>query len=310
MGDGTKESPYTREDVLKLIKENSGTAIVLDLSGKVFEEGIDLSKLNLDGIILRNAWLVGVKLKGSRLVASHLERAFLVDAHLEGAILGGAYLEGAWLIRTHLEGANLYGAYLEGADLSNAHLEGVRLGYVRFSSDTRIDNSDWGSYIIGEEKNGAFVLASDTYRRLKMWYTEHGIYDVAGEFFYREMEVKRKALKWWPNPLPKTRQTLYWLLCGYGERPLKVVISGISVLLVFVLLYFLSRGVAPYDFTMEAFLGSLYYSAVSFTALGYGPWFSANSVRSWVQGVGATEAFIGVFMMALFLITLTRKMTR
>ena len=33
MGDGTKENPYTREDVLRLIKENGGTAKELDLSG-------------------------------------------------------------------------------------------------------------------------------------------------------------------------------------------------------------------------------------------------------------------------------------
>ncbi len=36
MGDGTKEKPYTREDVLKLIKENESTAYGLDLSEKSF----------------------------------------------------------------------------------------------------------------------------------------------------------------------------------------------------------------------------------------------------------------------------------
>jgi len=30
MGDGTKENPYTREDVLRLIEENGGTAKGLD----------------------------------------------------------------------------------------------------------------------------------------------------------------------------------------------------------------------------------------------------------------------------------------
>lgn len=38
MGDGTKENPYTREDVLKLIEENGGIA-----------KGLDLTEGNLKG---------------------------------------------------------------------------------------------------------------------------------------------------------------------------------------------------------------------------------------------------------------------
>jgi hypothetical protein len=60
--------------------------------------------------------------------------------------------------------------------------------------------------------------------------------------------------------------------------------------------------------TPNTFLNSLYYSAVSFTALGYGSW--VPEPTGWVKGLGAFEAFLGVFMMALFLITFTRKMTR
>ena len=36
MGDGTEQNPLTREDVLRLIEENVGKAIGLDLSEKVF----------------------------------------------------------------------------------------------------------------------------------------------------------------------------------------------------------------------------------------------------------------------------------
>jgi hypothetical protein len=37
MGDGTKKNPYTRKDVLRLIEENGGRTVGLDLSGKYFE---------------------------------------------------------------------------------------------------------------------------------------------------------------------------------------------------------------------------------------------------------------------------------
>ena len=295
MADGTEQNPLTREDVLKKIEENGGTAEGLDLSGKVFEKGIDLQGLNLEGIILR-------------------------DAHLEGATLSLAHLEGAVLFGAHLEGAVLFGAHLEGAVLCVAHLEGAVLAGAEFSSDTRLDNIDWGNFILEEEKGNffkeekpssfSFRIAADTYRRLKMWYTNAGVYDIAAKFYYREMEAKRKAQSWKSEPISKLWLWVIKLLCGYGEKPWRVVVWGISVLFGSALLYFFLRGVAPHTLTLQAFLASLYYSAVSFTALGYGPWFSASSVRSWVQGVGAAEAIIGVFTIALFLVTFVRKMTR
>lgn len=300
MGDGTRENPYTREDVLKLIEENGGKAKGLDLSGKVFKRGIDLSELDLEGIILSDA------------------------------VLGYANFKGARLWEVHFEGAHLDFAHFEGAELYFAHLSGAILWFAEFALDTKLEHIDWGSYILGEEKNGNFPAAQITYRRLKIWHTNAGMYDIAAEFYYREMETKRKFAQEQIHKLFKEykvwqflrflfkerdfgnwlRLWLYRLTCGYGERPWRVVAWGLLVLFGLALVYFLLRGVAPYTLTVQAFWSSLYYSAVSFTALGYGPWFSAGSVRSWAQGLGAAEAIIGVFTIALFLITFVRKMTR
>ena len=100
------------------------------------------------------------------------------------------------------------------------------------------------------------------------------------------------------------------VILGYGERPFRVIGWAASLVFGLALIYFLLRGVTPYTFTGQAFLGSLYYSSVSFTALGYGPWFSPTSVRPWVQGVGAFESFVGILMIVLFSITFTTKMRR
>jgi len=332
MGDGTKENPYTREDVLRLIEENVGTAEGLDLSGRVFEAGIGLGKLDLRGIILKKATFLvsfgseeplAARFDGSRLSHAHLEEVDLQHAHLEGAELIGAHLEEANLASSHLKGVDLIGAHLEGADLSitnlkgtdfgNAHLKGIFFWGAKFSSDTRLESVDWGDHIVGEEKEEkrweeredylAMWAVDNVYRRLKLWYAEHGIYNVAGEFFFREMTISRKVLKSWPNPFPRVWSKLLSILCGYGERPLRVVTSAVVVVLGLALIYFAIGTLMP-----NTFLNSLYYSAVSFTALGYGSW--APQPMGWVKGLGAFEAFIGVFMMALFLITFTRKMTR
>ena len=50
-----EEKPLTCEDVRRLIKENGGTAKGLDLSEQTFVEAIDLSDLDLHGIILKDA---------------------------------------------------------------------------------------------------------------------------------------------------------------------------------------------------------------------------------------------------------------
>jgi len=317
MGDGTEKNPFTREDVLEAIEKNGGTARGLDLSGKKFEPRINLGKLDLKKIIIRDATLYG----------AHLEGAILEDAHLEGAYLADAYLEGANLWRAHLEGAKLLGTHLEGANLSGAHLEGTYLFDAKFSPDTNLEDADWGNYILGWEKKGHFGIAEGVYRRLKRWYTDAGMYDIAGEFFFREMTARRKNY-WWPGSKSKSfkellhpfkpkelsraifpRKPFHWawskllsVLCGYGERPIRVVISVFVVVLVLAAAYYLWG-----SFSSSSFWDTLYYSAVSFTALGYG-W--APQPTGWAKGVGAAEAFVGVFMMALFLITFIRKMTR
>lgn len=357
MGDGTRENPYTREDVIRLIEENGGTAKELDLSQKVFEEGIDLSSLDLRGIILKKAALVnaylesadlrrahleGADLQGANLMMAeltggthrerddsvyapyegaylesahlegadltyahfegvdlkyaHLERTLLIGAHFEGADLQGAHLEGADLLGAHLQGTNLSGADIQGTALRTAYLEGAYLGGAKFNYETDFEDVHWGNYKLGEE--------AEIYRGLRMWYTQHGIYDIAGEFFFREMEAKRKRTKWWPQPWHRLWSQFVSLICGYGERPLRVIGWAASVVLVSALIYFVAGSVWEWP----AFWNSLYFSAVSFTALGYGSWL--QTTNDWIRGIGAFESFIGVFTIALFLITFIRKMRR
>jgi hypothetical protein len=289
MGDGTEKNPYTREDVLRLIEENGGKAEGLDLSGKIFEEGVDLRNLNLVGIILKQAFLRDAHLEGAELGVSHLEGAGLIRAHLEGAELWGAYLEGA----------KLWEADLEGTNLPAAHLEGAKLWEAQFSPNTRLEYVDWGNYILGNEIEGNFKRALDIYRRLKQWYTEHGMYDIAGKFFYREMEAKRKGQSWKKEPASKMWSWVIMLLCGYGERYGNVVVAALVIIF----------GLAiAYRFGGIDIRHSIYFSLVSFTALGYGSWMPEPA--GWIKALGAFESFVGVFMMALFLITFVRKMTR
>jgi hypothetical protein len=329
MGDGTKDNPYTREDVLRLIKENGGKAAGLDLSGKIFKDGINLRGINLRGIILKKAvlwdvelevaffegsrqvWVEGAHLEDASLSSADLEEARIFESHLEGADLHDANLKGALLTGAHLERANLSIANLEGAKLRDAHLEGAFLMGVGLSSDTLLVDVDWGNYILGEEREGDkkkdkvwLGMAEETCRCLKIWYTEHGMYDVAAKFYYREMEARRKALKWrskdWHHRLyTECMRALF----GYGEGWKRILFWIAGFILFFALIYFAIGTLTP-----NTFLGSLYYSASSFIALGYGSW--VKEATGWVKGLGVFETFLGFFLMTLLLVTFVRKWTR
>jgi uncharacterized protein YjbI with pentapeptide repeats len=422
-----KAKPLNRKDLLKQIEKRSNKAEGLDLSRREFEENIDLSQLDLSGILLREASLWYARLEGANLSGAHLERAILRGAYLEGANLSGAHLEGADLQGAHLEGANLSGAYLkkanllkahlekasladarlegavleearldwadlsganlekaylmnayldganlsgahlkeaqledislEGAKLAKAHLEGANLQRANLQGatlqgahlqqanlkycdlsgvDTNLNKADlegaklyaanlfqanieginWGAnYIVGEEqdskqeankdkKRELMKEAASVYRNLKRWHTEQGSYDLAGEFFFREMTARRKTLKWRPNPFPRIWSNFVSFICGYGERPLRAIIWAASVIVGFALIYFLIGSTWEWG----AFGNSLYFSALSFTTLGYGSWLEITN--AWIKGIGVFESFIGIFTIALFLITFVRKMTR
>ena len=332
MGDGTKENPFTREGVLKKIEENGGKAEGLKLSNCKFVDVIDLSNLDLSRIELKKAHLFRANFNGSNLDGASMQRADLQYAtfnpfeskiaslqavDFRGARLGNAEFKGAdltvaifrgelgYLSPAHLDNTDFRGANLFLANFGGCHFYGTKLegAYIRGADiyEAHLEEVDWGKYIIGEErKKEELYFAERVYRRLKLWYTNVGMYDMAGEFFFREMTVKRKALKWWPNPLNRAISKLISMLCGYGERPSNVVISALVVVLGLATVYVYGGLDLPY---------SMYFSAVSFTALGYGSW-AHTPPSNWVQGLGAFESFLGVFMMALFLITFTRKMTR
>jgi len=274
MGDGTEKNPYTRDDILRLIKENGDTAEGLDLSGKNLA-GIDLSNLNLGSVILQGA--------------------YLPDANLQGTLLPNANLQDAFAVNANLRGASLWFANLEGAYLSHAELY-----------DAMLDEIKWGpQYIMGEENAGDFLHAKEVYRILKKSLQEAGMYDLAGEFFYREMEARRKDLKSRkPFQIHRLWLELFRFLCGYGERPLRVIVWAAAVVFGLAFIYFGIDSAREWRF----FGDYLYFSAVSFTALGYGSWLRVTN--DWIRGIGAFESFIGVFMIALFLVTFTRKMTR
>jgi hypothetical protein len=349
MGDGTKENPYTREDVLRLIEENGGKAEGLDLSNQKFVEAIDLSDLDLSGIKINYVRLFRANFNGSNLDRAIMQKAYLGyatfnpleskvaslqgvdlrwanlhDAEFREADLSAAQFQEtrfqgvihppelqdkllellpASLDRTDFRDANLFranfkGCYFYGTKLEGAHIRGADI------TEAHLEEVDWGSYIAGEEISKEFYFAEHVYRRLKLWYRDAGMYDIAAKFYYREKEANKKSLKLfsksWNHRIAS--QLSYWVF-GHGEDWKRLLFWIAGFILLFALIYFSVGTLTP-----NTFLNSLYYSAVSFIALGYGSWI--KEATGWVKGLGVFETFLGFFMMTLLLVTFVRKWTR
>ena len=320
--DETEAPPHagkrlTRADVLRLIEEHGGPE-GLDLRRADLREA-DLSKLDLHRAVLWRANLEGADLQGANLRRANFQGAVLRDANLEAASLRDANLRGALLVGAKLQEAHLHVADLQGAQLWWANLQGAYLWLANLRRawlaganlrDANLEGVNWGNYILGEEIAGDFGGAASVYWTLKQRHTEAGMYDIAGEFHYREWEAQRKLAAKGDPALGERRRLPYALalnalrfLNGYGERPERVIGWVVAVILGFALGHWLAGTVE------RGFLEALYYSAVSFTALGYGGW--APQPQGWAgRFLGVGESLLGVFMMALFLVTFTRKMTR
>jgi len=123
----------------------------------------------------------------------------------------------------------------------------------------------------------------------------------------------------------------FWnMIYGYGEKPCNVVLTALVIIFFFALSFSLIglgnpeiielKGTAIHqnsgniiDLASKGFLknnvtrnfpDSLYFSLITFTTLGYGDF---RPLEGWGRILAGSEAFIGAFMMALFVYTFARR---
>lgn len=171
-----------------------------------------------------------------------------------------------------------------------------------YNRQKRLRQSGAGIYIEHTGWN-EYQMAESTYRKLRLKYTEQGEHDKAGKFFFREKSAQRKQ----KSVLNRVLQFGFneWLF-GYGERIGRVVINSLFIIFGSAIIYYFGNVVSENGTVVSDFGISLYFSIVTFSTLGYGDFHPVG----WIRFIAAGEAVIGAFMLALFVVTLTRRLLR
>jgi hypothetical protein len=264
-------------------------------------------------------------------------RAKLYSAHLEGSVLNSAYLKEADLYDAHLEGADLYGAQLEGADLRNvyfdssstlnhvalANVEGIGplLRDVRWGG-VNLSGVSWAQVrMLGEEKEAEQSTTSDvghkdpatrsteyeravrSNRQLAAALRSQGLNEDADHFAYRAQLCQRLVLRFQRHYLRYLGSLFLGLVAGYGYRPLRSLVTYLTMILFFAGIYLTMGGTGGHHaLTWNEAL------VVSLTAFhGRGFFATAFQPGDPQAAVAAIEAVFGLLIEITFIATFTQR---
>jgi len=287
--------------------EKENVKELLEKRVKTFEpiKKFNLSQTNLENINLVNSGHhEGYKLQNCDFYKANLSHAhcFKVD------------FSGSSLMKADFTGANLHFANFQNCNLLGTNFEHARL-----------ENVIWDKEIIQEreakltqnedDKIDLYQQSEEIYRNLRRTCESDGLFETAGKFFQKEMQMRRKQM-----PLLSSKRFISKLVefsCGYGERPLRIVILSALVILLFSCVFFvtgLNYGGETIQLSVDAtisqnildFSNALYFSVVTFTTLGYGDVLPIG-ISKLFAGI---EALMGGFILALFVVVFVKKMTR
>jgi hypothetical protein len=307
--------------------------------------GANLQGADLARTKLQRAILIDANLRNADLYEADLRRAKLWRADLRGVNLRRAKLQKTSFYRAKLQEADLLEAKLEEANLwlanlFNAYLTRKSLGnaILQESEDKYREHYEYDVSNLKEERREKLLKeryyhAREIYLALKSSFLNSGRYDDASWAYIKERQMEKetchpkrarqyysdeipagcsmRSLKWWRF---YAKHTTKWLLdwatelsCGYGEKPLRVVLASALILALFPLLYRLSGGIAPASRQPLSCLDYFHYSFGAFTTINFPDLVPTNHTAKMLTSF---EALLGISVLAMLMFTLGNRISR
>lgn len=118
--------------------------------------------------------------------------------------------------------------------------------------------------------------------------------------YLRVLFTPKYAIRYLRYKLSYLMSLVEFALWGYGERPSRIVANSILIIVLFASVFYTKGPPGAY----QSLIGSLYFSVVTFTTLGYGDIKPAGDILRIMCG---TEALLGALMMGLIIAGFARR---
>jgi uncharacterized protein YjbI with pentapeptide repeats len=314
-----------------------------EFSGVSFSEPPKFDDANLRGADVSDIPLDRASFEGADLTRTDFSEAIVTNATFSGAILERASLYGTDFRNARLYGVRLAGSHIsDHTDFGIRDQSERRVSInprngpwpaVRY--DPR--NPDYDQYAGDEDKQGAasisdYSRAASVYAEIQRIAETNAAADLASRCFRWRKDMQRKRYASDEGRGNSTdRLRWFWaelsnLFARYGDSPWRVVATSVVAVLLFGLVYPVVGGMQSTvgDARVFAFdtllaipesplawivvlLANLYFSAVTFTTLGYGDIRPYGPVS---QALASVESFLGATLLALLVAVLARRITR
>jgi hypothetical protein len=210
------------------------------------------------------------------------------DTRFSGVTFKGARFNGA----VYFVNANFISdAYFtEAIFKSDGKFSGTKFTKVNFN-DVNFDNVDisWSSL-----KN-ALTYDGRTYVKLIKHFKDFEQFDDADDAYYQYRQLSQAN----KNGFSWVADEIWRISCGYGVKPENTILLGVLIMLVFSLIYWQDKN--------PSIENAFYFSIATFVSAQSKDWHPEDRYRKIAYAI---ERLLGVLILSLFVVTLTKVMIR